>query len=189
MHDTDSTQTCNWEHCQLNTTVHRFVACQDYSKFSLPLLSFFIVLLDTSGGFFYTFFEVVTNLTGKIFSSSLPKGFFSFYIITIFLGGFMSCSVTNIKIGNIANISKRLRYGRDLFLTWTRKLRNGTYVVRTVGGFFAQIDIWLLSKNLLVQLRAWGYDFLHFLVLHCYLALLHPSCVQVTWVCPSNLRY
>lgn len=83
-------------------TVHKFVVCQDYSKFSLsPLLSFLIALLDTCRGFFYSFFQVVTNLTGKILSSSLPKGFFSFYIITVFLEGFMSCSDTNTSKSEI----------------------------------------------------------------------------------------
>lgn len=95
----------------------------------------------------------------------------------------------HIKIRNTTNISKRFRYGKDLFLPWTRKLRNGTYVACTLGGSFAQIDIWLLSKNLLVQLGASGYEFLQVLVLHCYFALLHPGCLQITWVCPSNLRY
>lgn len=126
MYDTDSIQTYNWGHCQqFNKTSHCFVAWQDYRRFSLPPLpSFLIALLDTHG-FLFTFLQVATKLTGKILTISLPKGFYSPYFITVFLGSFMLCFDINMQnqIENKANISKIIRYARGLFLTWIRKLR------------------------------------------------------------------
>lgn len=49
----------------------------------------------------------------------------------------MSCFHTNIQkqIENKANIGKTIRYTRSFFLTWTRKLMNGTYIVCTASSY------------------------------------------------------